>query len=220
MSITTTSLPNWTVNQPGYSVTISLSGGTAPYTFSKSAGTLPNGLTLNSSTGVLSGTPTSAATFSFTITATDTAGSFANQNYTVTINPAVTITTTTLADWTIERRGYSQTITATGGTGARPFAVTSGTVPTGLTLEHERACSPARRRAPAPITFTVTATDTVGATGPSRATRSPSIRQCHHDHDPAQLDGQCRPATARHQHDGRHRRQDLRHDLPARCRQG
>ena len=51
-------------------------------------------------------------------------GATGSQSYTVTINPAVTITTTTLANWTAGQAGYSQTISATGGTGAMTFATT------------------------------------------------------------------------------------------------
>ncbi len=55
----TPSLPNWTVNQPGYSQTITATGGTGSVTFAVTAGTLPTGLTL-SSAGALAGTPTVA----------------------------------------------------------------------------------------------------------------------------------------------------------------
>ncbi|MGN6437556.1 MAG: choice-of-anchor D domain-containing protein [Agriterribacter sp.] len=53
-----------------YSQTISATGGTAPYTYTLSSGTLPLGLTLGSN-GVLSGTPSAIGTYSFTITASD-----------------------------------------------------------------------------------------------------------------------------------------------------
>ena len=51
---------------------ITVTGGTPPYTFSVASGILPAGLTLNSSTGAITGTPTSPGTFS--IQATDSTG--------------------------------------------------------------------------------------------------------------------------------------------------
>ncbi|MDO7886490.1 putative Ig domain-containing protein [Hymenobacter cheonanensis] len=64
------SLPQGTQNV-AYSQTLTASGGTAPYRFAITAGALPNGLTLNLSTGTISGTPTANGTFNFTVTATD-----------------------------------------------------------------------------------------------------------------------------------------------------
>ena len=95
-TITTTTLPNWTVNQP-YNQTILATGGTGAITFTVTAGNLPPGLTINSTTGVIAGTPTttSGSPFNFTITVTDSTGAAASQAYTVTINPAVSITTAT-----------------------------------------------------------------------------------------------------------------------------
>ena len=57
-----------------YIDTLTAAGGTAPYTWSVSAGTLPAGITLNASTGVLAGTPTAGGTANFTIKVTDAAG--------------------------------------------------------------------------------------------------------------------------------------------------
>lgn len=64
-----------------YSETISASGGTAPYTFAVTSGALPTGLSLNASTGEISGTPTSFETASFTITATDADSCTGSQAY-------------------------------------------------------------------------------------------------------------------------------------------
>jgi hypothetical protein len=78
-------LPAETVGA-SYSQTLTASGGTAPYTFAVTAGSLPKGLTLSAG-GVLSGTPTAAGTSSFTVTATDTNGETGSQAYSVTANP-------------------------------------------------------------------------------------------------------------------------------------
>jgi Putative Ig domain/Squalene-hopene cyclase C-terminal domain len=71
--VTTTSLPAGTVSQP-YKTKLTASGGNAPYTWSlvKGDGTLPSGLTLNSSTGKITGTPTTTGTTNFVVEVTDT----------------------------------------------------------------------------------------------------------------------------------------------------
>jgi len=62
--------------KPGvpYGQTITPSGGTAPYTFGITSGALPPGLTLNTATGTVSGTPTTQGVFNFTLTVTDASG--------------------------------------------------------------------------------------------------------------------------------------------------
>ncbi|GIH21067.1 putative Ig domain-containing protein [Rugosimonospora africana] len=72
-----------TVGTPA-SLTLSASGGTGSFTWSASG--LPSGLSLNSSTGVISGTPTTAATYSVTVTATS-GGQSGSASFTWTINP-------------------------------------------------------------------------------------------------------------------------------------
>ena len=67
--ISPSTLPNGTAGV-AYSQTMTASGGTAPYAFSVTSGSLPAGLTLSTG-GVLSGTPSTAGTSNFTMQATD-----------------------------------------------------------------------------------------------------------------------------------------------------
>ncbi|MEZ0484990.1 putative Ig domain-containing protein [Fibrella aquatica] len=73
LSLTTTTLPKGEVDK-AYSQTVVATGGTTPYSFSTAPGTLPAGLTLNPTTGVVSGTPTTSGTFPTTIVVTDAQG--------------------------------------------------------------------------------------------------------------------------------------------------
>ena len=70
LGISCASPPNGTVSQT-YTHTFPAGSGDPPYTFSIISGALPPGLSLNASTGIVSGVPTSAGTFAFTIEVTD-----------------------------------------------------------------------------------------------------------------------------------------------------
>jgi len=78
--ITTTSLPNGNRYVP-YSAQINVTGGVPAYQFSLSSGSLPPGVTLNSNTGLISGTPTVSTIYSITVRVTDQAGTTASQFY-------------------------------------------------------------------------------------------------------------------------------------------
>jgi cyclophilin family peptidyl-prolyl cis-trans isomerase len=86
VTISPTTLPGATAQQ-AYNQALTASGGTGTKTFAVSTGTLPTGLTLSSS-GVLAGTPTTAGSFNFTATATDTQGNKGSQAYSVVVSPA------------------------------------------------------------------------------------------------------------------------------------
>lgn len=86
-SITIGALPSGKVGK-AYSKALTATG-TAPITWSVSSGSLPDGLTLNSATGVISGTPTSTGTSNFTVRATNGVDS-ATKTLSITIDPADT----------------------------------------------------------------------------------------------------------------------------------
>lgn len=108
-TITTTSLPEGEVGT-AYSQTLTATGDT-PITWSVS-GTLPAGLSLEAATGIISGTPTTEKTSTFTVTATNDSGSDSKE-YTLTIKAVpvtgVALDKTELALFT----GESETLTAT-----------------------------------------------------------------------------------------------------------
>ncbi|MDW8412837.1 MAG: putative Ig domain-containing protein [Acidobacteriota bacterium] len=162
ITLSPTTLPNGTVGTP-YSQSVSASGGNAPYTFS-SSGTLPPGITFNTSTGAISGIPTAAGSYTFTITATDVFGCTGSRTYTVTVAcPTITITPTTLPPFTVGV-SYSQTLTASGGTAPYTFTLSSGSLPPGISLSPSGTISGIATAAGS-YTFTVTATDVYGCTG-------------------------------------------------------
>jgi hypothetical protein len=82
--ILTTTLPPATVGIP-YSTLLLASGGAFPYTWSVISGSLPPGLTLNPSTGEISGVPTAAGSYTFTVQVTDAHGATATQILTLLV---------------------------------------------------------------------------------------------------------------------------------------
>ncbi|MGB9082733.1 MAG: putative Ig domain-containing protein, partial [Desulfuromonadaceae bacterium] len=65
-------------------------GGTAPYSWTKNSGALPAGLSLNQDTGILSGTPTTAGDYTFTLKVTDTNGAFTTKTFMISVLEAST----------------------------------------------------------------------------------------------------------------------------------
>ncbi len=130
--ISASTLPNG-VQNVAYSQTLTASGGTGAFTWTVIAGSLPTGVSLGSA-GALSGTPTASGSFSFTVQATDAGNTSAQQALSILINPALSITTTTLTSG-VQGVAYSQTLTAAGGTGSgNAWTVSAGALPAGLTL--------------------------------------------------------------------------------------
>jgi len=147
-----------------YTQTFTQTGGALPIAWSTSSGSLPGGLTLNGSTGVLSGTPTMTGPFTFTVRATDASTCFGERQYTLTINaacPTITVnpTNSTLTAGTVGT-AYTQTFTQTGSGATISWSVSAGTVPAGLTLNPSSGVLSGTPTTAATSTFTIRATDT------------------------------------------------------------
>ena len=114
----------------GYSDQLTASGGTGALTWSVSSGSLPPGLSLNSSTGLLSGTPTAAGSYAFTVKVADTAGGSATQAVTLVI-AAVPSLANAAPPSGQAAVAYSDALSVTGGTGPFTWAVSGGGLPPG-----------------------------------------------------------------------------------------
>ncbi|UJW85878.1 IPT/TIG domain-containing protein [Devosia sp. SL43] len=157
---TTGALPDGKVGD-AHTQVFSAADGTAPYVFGVSAGTLPAGLTLTGDT--LSGTPTAAGTFGFTVTATDANGVSASAAYTLVVVPSAVITLTPAAGAlpdAMAGENYTETVVASGQVGAVTYAAT-GTLPAGLAVgaTSGEITGSVDVGAEGDYSFTVTATD-------------------------------------------------------------
>ena len=119
-----------------YSQTLEASGGSGTYTtWSITSGALPDGLSLGSLDGIISGTPTVANEYYFTVQVTDSNGSTAIEDMSIYISAVPSITTRLLCPTVWSNTSYSQILMATGGTGIYTWSITTGTLPAGITLD-------------------------------------------------------------------------------------
>ncbi len=118
-----------------YSDFITVSNGSSPYTWTKTSGTIPPGLSMRRSGNYLyiSGTPTRAGTYYFTLRVRDYYGSTATKSFSMTIiRPSITINYT-FAGGTVGR-SYSDFVTVSGGSSPYTWTKVSGTIPPGLSM--------------------------------------------------------------------------------------
>src|SRR5580692_9454894 len=138
VAITTSSLPV-AVAGVAYSQTLAASGGTPPFQWTLTSGSLPDGLTLSTG-GSLSGTPSTAGDPSFSVQVKDSKGAIDSQSLSLIVAGPVAITTGSLPGGTVGQ-AYSQTLSASGGNGSYTWTITSGAPPMGLTLSSAGAIS-------------------------------------------------------------------------------
>jgi methionine-rich copper-binding protein CopC len=160
INVTNGGVPAGVVGQVYAGVQFQQTGGSLPITWTVSAGTLPAGLTLNPTTGQITGTPTATGQFVVTVTATDANGCSGSLQVTIEITcPVITLSPgSPLADGLFQVAYAPVTITANGGATPHTFAVTAGTLPPSMTLGSNGQLSGTPSNTGA-FSFTVTATD-------------------------------------------------------------
>ena len=160
LTISTSTLPSGQVDVH-YSATLAVSGGTPPLSWTVASGSLPGGLSLDRSSGVISGTPTAATGDAVTFEVTDSASPAQSKSVSLTLTiaaPALAISTTSLPAGQVGA-AYSATLAATGGVAPYSWAISRGSLPAGLSLVASSGVVSGRPTATVsstPITFTVT----------------------------------------------------------------
>ncbi len=139
LSISTTQLASAQVGV-SYKVSLAAAGGTQPYKWSVSSGSLPSGLTMSNG-GVISGTPSVSGTFTFGVTVTDSSSKAQNKTVTFSIvvapvksaPTALSIGSGALSAGAVGV-SYAVSLNVSGGTPGYTWSLASGKLPAGLAL--------------------------------------------------------------------------------------
>ena len=163
--VTTGDLTRATAGAP-YSFTLQKLGGASPYTWEIASGELPAGLTLNTNSGVISGTPTQFGTFSFTVKLADSQPvDVTSGTLRIIVDPAPLVITSAgdLPGGRVNT-DYSQQLVAAGGRIPYTWALATGSLPPGLTLNAATGVISGKPTGAGTFSFTVRVTDTTPAT--------------------------------------------------------
>src|SRR5262249_61156413 len=127
LSISTSSLPNGQIGT-AYNATLTATGGVSPYTWSLTSGALPAGLTVNASTGAITGTPSaSVASTPLTFKVADSSSPVLTQSasLTLTVSAAALVISTSSLPSGQTGVAYNAALTATGGVSPYTWSLTS-----------------------------------------------------------------------------------------------
>jgi hypothetical protein len=140
-----------------YAVQVTAEGVDA-VTWSVASGTLPPGLGLSATTGVITGTPAITGTFPFKLLVTDTRGVTATVDVTITVYPTLSLAPTRLAPARVGR-SYRATVRASGSVQPVMFSVRYGRLPIGLRLDTKTGVLSGKARKPGTYMLTIVAQD-------------------------------------------------------------
>ncbi|MEY4173196.1 MAG: hypothetical protein RI900_361 [Actinomycetota bacterium] len=162
LAVGTASLPG-AATATAYSQMLAATGGRMSYTWALAAGALPSGITLNATTGLLSGTPTVAGTSNFTVRVTDASAATATKAFTVVVTAPLAISTASLPGGSVGT-AYSATLAATGGAAPYTWSLSAGALPAGLSLNATTGAITGTPTAGGTASFTVRVTDSAART--------------------------------------------------------
>jgi hypothetical protein len=150
------------------SLQVSASDSASGQTLTYSATGLPAGLSINSSSGLISGTPTAAGTSTVTVSATDTTGAEGSATFTWTVNPAggntVTVTNPGSQSWTVGTAASLQ-VSASDSASGQTLTYSATGLPAGLSINSSSGLISGTPTTASTGSSTVTVTDTTGAKG-------------------------------------------------------
>lgn len=168
---------NWRVGQAN-TYTITPTAGATPFTYAVAGGsTKPAWVTLGASTGVVSGTPTTASSYSFNVVVTNAAGTATTTvSITTLVAPVVPATTSIVAP-TVGLAYSHQLAAPTAGTGPFTYAVASGALPAGLSLNTSTGLISGTPTTPGAANFTISVTNALGANHAATTSISTTVVQ-------------------------------------------